>query len=151
VNLAGGTVPTDNKIDGKDIWPLLSGESKTSPHDALYYFNGVKLQAVRSGPWKLAIAAQGTGRGVGAPARTSFDKPRLYNLDTDIGEKTNVASEHPDVVARLQGLIIQMDTDLGRNGNGPGVRPPGRVAHPRLLLKGVAQAYIDMEYDLADQ
>ena len=151
VNLAGGTVPTDNKIDGKDIWPLLSGESKTSPHDALYYFNGVKLQAVRSGPWKLAIAAQGTGRGVGAPARASFDKPRLYNLDTDIGEKTNVASEHPDVVARLQGLIIQMDTDLGRNGNGPGVRPPGRVAHPRLLLKGVAQAYIDMEYDLADQ
>lgn len=151
VALAGGEVPADNKIDGKNIWPLLSGQSQTSPHDALYYFNGLRLQAVRSGSWKLAIAPQGTGRGKGAPARATFDKPRLYNLDTDIGEKTDVASEHPEVVARLQGLIRQMDADLGRNNNGPGVRPPGRVDHPHLLLKGVAQAYIDMEYDLADQ
>jgi hypothetical protein len=62
-----------------------------------------------------------------------------------------VASEHSEVVARLQGLVREMDADLGRNGNGPGVRPPGRVAHPHMLLKGVAQEYIDMEYDLADQ
>ncbi|HEV2454183.1 MAG TPA: hypothetical protein VGY98_07975, partial [Verrucomicrobiae bacterium] len=128
-----------------------SGASQTSPHEALYYFNGIKLQAVRSGPWKLAIAPQGTGRGAGTPVPATFNKPRLYNLDSDIGERNNVASEHPEVVARLQGLIRQMDRDLGINGNGPGVRPPGRVAHPQMLLKGVAQAYIDMEYDLADQ
>ena len=151
VRLAAGRVPSDNKIDGKDIWPLLSAESKTSPHDALYYFNGTKLQAVRSGPWKLAIAWQATGKGFGPPARASFDKPRLYNLDSDIGEQVNVAAEHPEIVTRLQDYILQMDADLGRNGNGSGVRPPGRVAHPRLLLKGVAQEYIDMEYDLADQ
>jgi len=106
---------------------------------------------VRSGPWKLAIAWQATGKGFGPSARASFEKPRLYNLDTDIGERTNVAAEHPEVVARLQGFIEQMDGDLGRNGNGPGVRPPGRVAHPHVLFKGVAQEYIDMEYDLADQ
>jgi arylsulfatase A-like enzyme len=151
VKLAGGQVPTDHKIDGADIWPLLSGQSQTSPHNALYYFNGVRLQAVRSGAWKLAIAPQGTGKGIGAPEPATFAKPRLYNLDLDIGERTNVAAEHPKVVARLQGLIREMDADLGRNGNGPGVRPPGRVAHPRLLLKGVAREYIDMEYDLADQ
>ena len=149
--LAGGEVPTDRKIDGKDIWPLLSGESQVSPHEALYYFNGVRLQAVRSGPWKLAIAPQGTGKGTGAAAPATFIQPRLYNLDSDIGEKTNVASEHPEVVARLQDLIRLMDADLGRTGNGPGVRPPGRVAHPQMLLKGVAQEYIDMEYDLADE
>ncbi|HEY1788794.1 MAG TPA: sulfatase [Verrucomicrobiae bacterium] len=150
VKLAGGQVPTDNKIDGVNIWPLLSGQSQTSPHEALYYFNGVRLQAVRSGRWKLAIAAQGTGRGNGALTRATFDKPRLYNLDIDIGEKNDVASENPEVVARLQGLIRRMDADLGRNANGPGVRPPGRVAHPQLLLKGVADEYIDMEYDFAD-
>jgi arylsulfatase A len=150
VKLAGGQPPTDHKIDGKDIWPLLSGQSKTSPHDALYYFNGVRLQAVRSGSWKLAIAPQGTGRGRGPMTPATFQKPRLYNLDADIGERTDLASEHPEVVARLQGLIRQMDADLGRDDNGPGVRPPGRVEHPHLLLKGVAQAYIDMEYDLAD-
>jgi arylsulfatase A-like enzyme len=151
VKLAGGQVPTDHKIDGADIWPLLSGQSQTSPHNAFYYFNGLHLQAVRSGAWKLAIAPQGTGKGIGAPEPATFAKPRLYNLDLDIGERTNVAAEHPKVVARLQGLIREMDADLGRNGNGPGVRPPGRVAHPCLLLKGVAREYIDMEYDLADQ
>lgn len=151
VKLAGGQVPTDNKIDGKDIWPLLSGQSQTSPHRALYYFNGMHLQAVRSGPWKLAIAPQGTGRGRGPEVPATFAKPRLYNLDTDIGERINVATEYPEVVTRLQDFIRQMDADLGRNGNGPGVRPPGRVAHPHMLLKGVAQAYIDAEYDLADR
>ncbi|MGH8024602.1 MAG: sulfatase family protein [Limisphaerales bacterium] len=151
VKLAGGQPPSDRKIDGKDIWPLLSGRSKTSPHKALYYFNGLNLQAVRSGPWKLAIAPQGSGRGRGVPVPATFDHPRLYNLELDIGERTNVAAEHPEVVARLQDLIRENDDDLGRSGNGPGVRPPGRVAHPRMLLKGVAQAYIDMEYDLADR
>lgn len=151
VRLAGGKVPSDNKIDGTDIWPLLSGQTQTSPHDVLYYFNGLQLQAVRSGPWKLAIASQGTGRGRGPMTPATFDKPRLYNLDTDIGERTSVASEHPEVVMRLQGLIRDMDADLGRNGNGPGVRPPGRVENPRMLLRGVAQEYIDTEYDLAGQ
>lgn len=150
VKLAGGTVPADHKIDGKDIWPLLSGQSQTSPHNALYYFNGLRLQAVRSGPWKLAIAPQGTGRGKGPMTPATFDKPRLYNLDDDIGERTNVAAQNPEIVARLQGLIRQMGGDLGITGNGPGVRPPGRVAHPQMLLKGVAQEWIDMEYDLAD-
>ena len=151
VKLAGGEVPTDRKIDGLDIWPLLSGQSQTSPHKALYYFDSRRLQAVRSGPWKLAIAPQGTGKGSGAPESATFDEPRLYNLDADIGEQTNVASQHPEVVAQLQDLIKQMDGDLGRNSRGPGVRPPGRVAHPQFLLKGVSQEYIDMEYDLVDQ
>ena len=56
--------------------------------------------------------------------------PRLYNLDTEIGEQTNVAADHPEVVARLQQLVARMDADLGATGNGPGVRPPGRVEKP---------------------
>ena len=42
VKLAGGQVPADRKIDGKDIWPLLSGQTKASPHEALFYFNGLQ-------------------------------------------------------------------------------------------------------------
>jgi arylsulfatase A-like enzyme len=141
VKLAGGQVPTDRKIDGKDIWPLLSGQSTISPHEALFYFNGVKLEAVRAGAWKLAIASQGTGRKEGAPEPATFDQPRLYNLDADIGESTNVASEHPDVVAHLQDFIRQMDADLGRKTNGPGVRPPDRVAHPQFLFKRIGTEY----------
>jgi arylsulfatase A len=139
--LAGGEVPTDRRIDGKDIWPLLSGQTKASPHDALFYFNGRKLEAVRSGPWKLAIAPQGTGLPKGAAEPVRHTSPRLYQLDTDIGELTDVAAQHPDVVARLKEFAQQMDADLGLTGEGPGVRPPDRVAKPQPLLKRVGAEY----------
>ena len=142
VKLAGGAVPTDHVIDGRDIWPLLCGQTKDSPHDALFYFNGKQLQAVRSGPWKLAITAQGTGLPKGAAQPVKHAGPRLYNLDSDIGEVSDVAAQHPDIVARLQGFVARMDTDLGARGVGPGVRPPDRVADPKPLLKR-----IDTEYD----
>ncbi len=142
VKLAGGEVPTGHKIDGKDIWPLLSGQTKASPHEALFYYNHLRLEAVRSGPWKLAIAPQRTGRPEGEGEPVKHTGPRLYNLDTDKGETTDVAAQHPEVVARLQKLVEQMGTDLGVKANGPGVRSCGRVASPQVLLKR-----IDTEYD----
>ena len=48
---------------------------------------------------------------------------RLYNLDTEIAELADVAAQHPDVVARLQKLVQQMDADLSATGEGSGVRP----------------------------
>ena len=124
VGLAGGTVPLDNKIDGKDIWPLLAGRTKDSPHDALFYFNGSRLEAVRAGAWKLRIEGM-----------------HLYNLDRDIGEKTNVAEQNPEVVARLRTFVDHMDADLGLQASGPGVRKPGRVKTPKPLLKRVRDEY----------
>ncbi len=141
VKLAGGQVPQDHVIDGKDIWPLLSGQTTTPPHDVLYYFNSLKLEAVRSGPWKLAIAPQGTGMPKGAAEPVPHTGPRLYNLDADIGELKDVAAQNPDVVAHLQKLVQQMDADLGISGEGPGVRPPDRVADPKPLLKRVGAEY----------
>jgi len=142
VKLAGGEVPPERKLDGKDVWPLLAGRSQESPHDALFYFNGNQLQAVRSGPWKLAITPQGTGLPLGAARPVKHNGPRLYNLESDIGELTDVAAQHADVVARLQKFIEQMDSDLGVVGTGPGVRAPDRVERPKPLLKRV-----DAEYD----
>jgi arylsulfatase A-like enzyme len=132
--LAGGTVPADRKIDGADLSPLLLGKTKESPREAHYYFNGNRLEAVRSGPWKLAIAPQ--SENIGKPKETEKDPfvPKLYNLDTDIGEKTDVAEKNPDVVKRLQELVTKMDADLGAAKPGPGVRPPGRVEKPQPLL-----------------
>ena len=158
VRLAGGAVPSDRKIDGLDIWPLISGQSKASPHDALYYFLWGRLEAVRSGSWKLAIAAQkDTGHDEGGPgedtgggkknkkmkdkasAAAAPEAPRLYNLDRDIGETTDVAAQHPDVVKRLQDLIAKMDADLGiekakNKKAAPGVRPAGHVDNPQPLV-----------------
>jgi arylsulfatase A len=115
VKLAGGEVPKDRVIDGKDLWPLLSGQTKESPHEAYFYFKGTALEAVRSGPWKLDL--------VGG---------KLYNLDTDIGESTDVAEKNPEVVKKLKEHAEKMRADLGPNGKG--VRPPGRVMNPQPLL-----------------
>ncbi len=134
VKLAGGSVPADKKIDGKDLSPLLLGMTKDSPHEARYYYSGNKLQAVRSGPWKLAIAPQAEGMGKSGPAvAASLDQPRLYNLDTEIGERTDVATAHPDVVARLKALAVKMAAELGDGKPGPEVRAAGEVANPVTL------------------
>jgi len=133
VTLAGGEVPADKKIDGLDVWPLLSGKSKESPHEALFYFKGNEMQGVRSGQWKLLIKAQGQGS-----ATKSGTEPaqgvELYNLENDIGETTNVAEKNPDVVKRLHGVIAKMDGDLGISGKGPGVRPCGKVKKATALV-----------------
>lgn len=134
VKLAGGAAPMDRKIDGKDISPLLFGQTKESPHEARYYYSGYKLQAVRVGPWKLAIAPQPDGIGKGGPSvPASLDKPRLYNLDTDIGERDDVAAAHHDVVSRLKVLAQKMAADIGDGQPGPGVRPAGVVENPVTL------------------
>ncbi len=137
VALAGGTVPANRKIDGRDISPLWLGKTNQSPHTAHFYFSADRLEAVRSGPWKLAIVEQKELH----PAAPKSTLPALYNLDHDIGEITNVAPQHPDVVKQLQGLIATMAADLGATNSGPGARPPGSVSHPvGLYLPGQAPA-----------
>lgn len=122
------------KIDGKDISPILLGKTKESPHEAWFYYLGTNLQAVRSGPWKLAITPQSIGMGMKErPADLMSKEPRLYNLDDEIGEITNLADKHPEVVARLQKLIEEMVADIGSGKPGPGVRPAGEVQNPVTL------------------
>jgi arylsulfatase A-like enzyme len=134
VGLVGGKVPSDRKIDGLDVWPILSGKSKESPHEALYYFSkDGNLEGVRSGTWKLFIKKQSGAKGSEKSAKQS--SPSLYNLDSDIGENTDVADKNSDVVKRLQVLIDRMDKDLGIQRKGPGVRPCGTMQNPKPLVK----------------
>ncbi len=132
VALAGGTVPATPVIDGRDISPLLFGQSNESPREAHYYFHGYNLQAVRQGPWKLALMPQNDGMGQGMPADAAGKSPRLYNLTTDFGEKTDLAAKHPDVVAQLAALASRMDSEIG--GKSPtSRRPAGTVPNPTTL------------------
>ncbi len=132
VALAGGRVPAQPVIDGRDISALLLGTSKESPREAHYYFSGYALQAVRQGPWKLAFAPQPDSMNKGTAADTEGNTPRLYNLAQEIGERTNVAAAHPDVVAKLWQLAAAMRTEIG--GERPAARrPAGEVAQPKTL------------------
>lgn len=133
VTLAGGTVPAEPVIDGRDISGLLLGTATESPREAHYYFSRNKLDAVRQGPWKLAVASQVERMGREAvPVPASVGQPRLYDLEADIGETTNVATEYPEVVAKLLGLCERMTAEL-IDPKSPARRPPGHVDHPTML------------------
>jgi arylsulfatase A-like enzyme len=131
------------KFDGKNILPVLLDEpGAKSPHEALFFYSGSELHAVRSGKWKLhlphpylTVAAE-PGR-EGKPSNWGNLKPNsitqsgvegiasrhgyrvekiglsLYNLDSDSGETHDVAAEHPEVVNRLSDLAESMRSDLG--------------------------------------
>jgi arylsulfatase A len=138
--IVGAELPKDRVIDGRDIRPLLFGESgATTPHEAYYFYWGPALQAVRSGKWKLHLphpythiakpGHDGKPGEVAKPAPT-IERPELFDLDADPGESTDVAMAHPDVVERLMKFVEQARDDLGDSTvskTGKGVRPPGRV------------------------
>jgi len=118
VKLAGGSPPADRKLDGADVWPLLSAQpGAKSPHDVFYYYRGLRLEAVRSGPWKMHLA-----------------KNELYNLEDDIGESSNVAAANAEVVDRLRALADETADDLGLDGVGPGCRPLGKVPDAKPII-----------------
>ncbi|MEI6175514.1 MAG: sulfatase, partial [Verrucomicrobiota bacterium] len=132
VALAGGTVPDQPVIDGRDISPILLGKTQTSQRDAHYYFSGYQLQAVRQGPWKLALVPQNESMGQPAKPDAANKTPRLYNLDAEIGEQTNVADAHPDIVVKLTSLADKMIAEIG--GSKPTARrPAGKVENPKTL------------------
>jgi arylsulfatase A-like enzyme len=131
VSLAGGTVPEKPVIDGHDLTPLLFGKTTTSPRGEHYYFHGYQLQAVRQGPWKLAIEKQNESMGQKLND-DSLITPRLYNLTEDIGEKSNVADQHPDIVVSLQNLAAKMIAEIG-GANPSSRRKAGIAEHPKTL------------------
>jgi arylsulfatase A-like enzyme len=142
VALAGASTP-ERAIDGKDIRPLLFGEpGARSTHDALYfhYLNG-ELQAMRSGRWKLlfphtarSLVGRPAGKG-GLPAKYGRLAVglELYDLESDIGETTNLASRRPEVVRALEEKADHFREELGDRLTGRigvGVRPADRVTVP---------------------
>ena len=128
VSMASGTVPDVPVIDGRDMSPVLLDNSTQSPRNAHFYFNDFDLQAVRQGPWKLAVAPQPNASGSGV-APDAVVNPRLYNLNNDIGERVNIAADNPDVVKTLQTLATQFSTKIG--GSRPTERrPAGQATNP---------------------
>ena len=113
--LAGAEIPADRIIDGRDIWPTLSAGAPT-PHETFFYHSGNELQAVRSGHWKLHVVK-------GKPAQ-------LYNLQSDIGETTNVLGENPAIVKRLSQYLADFTQDIAENS-----RPAAFVESPVPLAK----------------
>ncbi len=140
--LVGAELPK-NKIDGLDIWPLLSGAPDAkNPHDAYaFYYANNQLQAVTSGDgrWKMILPHtyrtmndQTPGK-EGTPGQyrnIKLEKAALYDLQNDVEELHDVAATQPEIVLQLQKFAETMRADLGdslASSKGNGTRPVGRV------------------------
>jgi arylsulfatase A len=137
-HLVGAKLP-DHRIDGKNIWPLVSGEAGAqNPHEAYYFYWGSELHAVRMGRWKLhfphsyrTLAGRpgGTG-GQPAPYEQAKIGLALFDVENDPGETTDVTAQHPEVVSKIKELADRMRAELGDSATGQkgsGVRGPDQL------------------------
>ena len=110
-----------NKIDGKSLMPILNGIPGANPRDELYYYFAEKLIAVRKGKYKLVfphiyrsydnvIPGENLHPGAYSQGKAGLE---LYNLESDIGEKTDLALRLPMVVKELQNIGEKARSILG--------------------------------------
>lgn len=98
--LTGQQLTTVDAPDSLNILPALLGDSPVGREQLVEHANGL---ALRSGSWKYIEPAQGIKVSTNTHSETGNDTTsQLYDLSTDLGEKNNVASEHPDKVKELQ-------------------------------------------------
>ncbi len=86
-------VPAD--IDGISFFSTLRGKPDQLEHAELYwaFYERGSARALRQGSWKSI--------------QQPFDSPvRLYNLEEDLGEETDLAQRYPE---RVQAMVTRMD------------------------------------------
>lgn len=136
----GAELP-ERPIDGKDIWPIISGEPDAkNPHESYwYYYKANELQAVSSGDWKLYLphtyrtldGGKGGDKGLPVPYKNHKTGTELYDLSKDVSEENNVAEAHPEIVDRLLGYAEKARAELGdrlTGTEGAGNREPGKLS-----------------------
>ena len=111
--LAGAFSHVPRAVDGLSIVPTLSGRADGQKKHAFMYWEwhlydwgqhqvvpyGL-MQAVRLGDWKAV--------------RHRSDQPfELYDLGQDPGETTNVATQHPEIIGKIEGYIARDRTEPG--------------------------------------
>ncbi|MAG93248.1 MAG: hypothetical protein CMJ48_05810 [Planctomycetaceae bacterium] len=125
--LAGVPLPDDRKIDGKSLLPLLKAGKGERHHEYVYhawdrYFpNPDNRWSISNQRWKLACQVR-TGE------QATENNWRLYDLQNDLGETTNLINKHPEIARRLRTEFLRWFDDVTE---GVDYKPvPIPVGHP---------------------
>lgn len=115
---AGVEAPPE-ELDGVNLLPFLQGKVDEPPHASLKWRWGAQA-AIREGDWKLLRGG---------------NREYLYNLAADLGERTNLAAEYPQVASRLREQLRSWSEAL---------QPPGMAA---ARMSPVWERYFDHYLD----
>jgi arylsulfatase A len=109
-------LPKQSAEDSFNLLPWLQGKAAKPPRSFLVHNTNAKHYAVRDGDWVLVVAPSGHTSRQPPPAWVKKhqlppddDQPvELYNLKEDLGQRHNIAAQHPKEVARLQALLKKL-------------------------------------------
>lgn len=107
--LNGKPLPADRVMDSFDLSASWMGRG-AGERNHLFYYRGYDLMAVRRGPWKLHFQTR-DGYGPGARKSIHHDPPLLFHVEHDPGEQTNVADQHPNVIASINEIVAKHRVD----------------------------------------
>lgn len=112
--VTGARLPQDRVLDGIDLSPVLKGQASADTEvRVFYYYNGLNLQAVREGRWKLHLPRRSEMLVWWESGLRELEEPLLFDLVEDPGEARDVAAQHPEIVNRLLAEAKRARTELG--------------------------------------
>lgn len=96
-------VPAPANIDGVSVLPTIMGNEQDLSERYLYweFYQKEGWRAVRFGNWK---AIQ---QGMNKEIRQAIE---LYDLSQDIGETTNIADQHPEIIEKVEAMFEESHT-----------------------------------------
>jgi arylsulfatase A-like enzyme len=103
---AGAQVPSDAKLEGVDLVPLLNAKQPTSRTLFWRVTTLYNQRAVREGSWKLLV--QPSGRTDGPEA----EKIWLFDVVKDPGEHHDVAPANTAIVRKLRQQLLAWEKDV---------------------------------------
>lgn len=111
IKLAGGEIPQDRPIDGDDIGPVLFNTGKRQGQDLAYFYNG-KLEAFRSGDWKIKLPYPGNKASKGTKEIAAHGT-LLFNLSQNPDEKEDLAATQPAKLKEMEAKLAAFQKKLG--------------------------------------
>ena len=113
LQLAGVPLPEDRIIDGKDILPMLAGES-SAPHETLYFYDTRTLLAIRHQQWKYHRRSRTDNAGYWPLKQGPF----LFDLEHDPNESYSLIDPEPRIAAELAGMLDAWELQMVANLRG---------------------------------
>jgi len=104
-------------VDGFNVWATITGEkdAKHPRRELLFWHGDGRLNAIRSGKWKLYIKGHYANLGSGEPV--------LFDIEKDPGEKVDLSAKHKDLVNDLFARAEELHYAMKENSIQAGYQP----------------------------